>query len=118
MIPQAEIDQIRADAKALLLDTGRVLAHTVASDDGGGQTESYVAGDSLPCAIAPVGDRGQGGLAGDQVDERTTHITTWPHDTAIRAVDRVEVNGRTYSVTRIPERGALTFTRRVEIREV
>lgn len=119
MLPtQAEIDQIRADAKTMLPNTGRVLAHTSTPDGSGGQTESYTPGSELPCAIAPIRQGGASRVTGEQLDEASTHITTWPHDTVIRDRDRVRINGVDYAVTARRERGALTFTRRVEVKEV
>lgn len=116
MIDTSEIEQIRSDVEDLLPDTGRVLVHSPKSDGAGGQEETYTPGAELPCAIAPVG-QGRGlSTAGDRINEASTHIATFPAATAIRSVDRVEVDGTVYAVTTLRERGAMSMTKRVEVK--
>lgn len=116
MIEQAEIDGIRDDAETLLRDTGRVRVHSTTSE-GGSTVDTYTPGPNLPCAIAPVGTSGSRvAIGGDRLDEASTHVVTFPAPTQVKLSDQVEVNGTIYAVTALRNFGAMSMTRRVEVR--
>ena len=100
----------------MLPDEGRVLVYERASDGAGGFDETYTPGSELPCRIAPIGSSGQSSGAGSRINEASTHVVTFPAETEVRVVDRVEVAGVVYSVTALREFGALNFTKRVEVK--
>lgn len=115
----AELANARADAEELLPDTGYVLACAAGSDGAGGQEESFLKGDSTPCAIAPFSrtrSGGEGGTAGDRIDSRTTHFITLPALTTVTEADRIEIDGQgTFEVLAVRKRSE-ELTRRVEAR--
>lgn len=112
----AEVAEMRADAEAQLLNTGRILRYSKVSDGAGGWKESYVPGPELPCAIAPIGRTGSSSTTGDRLNEASTHVVTVPAATEVSAPDRCEVEGVVYSITALREFGALNVTRRVEVK--
>lgn len=118
MLTDSELDRIRQDAESLLTDTGHVLTVATVPDGAGGQDETYTPGPELACRIAPLSARGDRGLVGEQIDERSTHVATFPSDTTIRSVDRIRVNGTDYAVIALREYGSLAFVRRVEVKEI
>lgn len=100
----------------MLPDKGRVLVYSRVSDGAGGHEETYTSGPELSCRIAPIGRSGQSGSAGSRISEASTHVVTFPAETAVRTVDRVEVDAVTYSVTALRNFGRLNFTTRVEVK--
>jgi hypothetical protein len=115
-ISAEEVEEMRADAVAQLLNTGRILRYEKVSDGAGGWNEDYTPGDELPCSIAPVGRKGGSSSGGERLNEASTHLTSWPVSTEVSADDRCEVDGIAYSITALREFGALNVTRRVEVR--
>lgn len=115
-VSDAEMASIQADALELLRDTGRILTYGSKSDGAGGEDEDYTPGDELPCAIAPMGRVGRSQTAGDRISEASTHVATWPADAAIDARDRVEIGGVVYAITGLRQFGAMSATRRVEVK--
>jgi hypothetical protein len=107
-----ELARIRADSETLTPETGRVLLKVSTPSEGGGQRDSWVPGADLPCAI--VERNAMSGSAGDQLDERTTHVVTLPARSAVSVLSRVQVDGYgTFEVTGVHTR-SYEIVRRVE----
>ena len=115
-ISDQEVAEMRADAEAQLLSTGRILRYGKISDGAGGWNEDFDPGPELPCSIAPVGRVGGSSSGGERLNESSTHLTSWPAGTEVSADDRCEIDGVIYSITALREFGALNVTRRVEVR--
>ena len=77
-----------------LSETGNVLKHSVSSDSGGGQTESYAQQSSVPCRIDPLGGAGikQGEVAG-RISDRSNYLITLPAGTEITLDDDFQITG-------------------------
>jgi len=111
-----ELAQTRAHARARLTGTATIQTLVTTSDGAGSTTESFATGVPIPARLAPAGG-GETGPAGDRVDDRTTHILSFPAGTQITAADRVDMDGRAYEVTAVRRRTSEILTR-VEAREL
>lgn len=86
-----------------LSDTALIISGTVASDSGGGVSQSWGTIGTVDCRIDPVGERS--GITGGAIDERSTHVATIPTGSTIDIQNRIEITGRgTYEVTAVRER--------------
>jgi hypothetical protein len=97
----------------LLPDLAVIHTRSVVNDGGGGQTETFVAGITVPCRIASTGG-GEKGESGSRIDDRTTHVLTIPKATVVGAKDRIVHDGVTYEVTAVRTR-SWEVVRRVEL---
>lgn len=87
-----------------LSDTATIIAGTVASDSGGGVTQTWAVTGTVDCRIDPLSG-GRNGVTGGAIDERSTHVVTVPSDTAVGVANRVAIAGRgTYEVTAVRDR--------------
>ena len=88
-----------------LTDTGVVQTRTATSDSGGGVTQVWAAGGTVPCRIDPISDRGGAATTAGRIDERSTHLVTCTFGAAVTSNSRVVIAGRgTYEVTATRER--------------
>lgn len=98
-----EYTQLRGLAWLSLSDTGNWMTMGGSSDSGGGVTATWgTAGTAVPCRIDPL--TGTEGLAGEKVDDRSTHAITLPPGTDIDSADRFEVGSRLFEVTAVRDR--------------
>lgn len=125
MLTTAELTAIRTEANAWLPSVATRLARVAVNDGAGGVGSGYVADPTtVACRIAPVaggeripGSGRAGGLAGDRVNDRSTHILTLPAGTVVEEPDRFMVDGVTYEITLVRKRAGLEAVRRVEVVE-
>lgn len=115
MLRTGELAAIRRAAEKWLPSTCTIRVHSSTIDDGGGIVETYTAGASVACRLAPV-DGGEGSRGG-RVSDRTTHMLTLPAETVVEETAQVDCAGQRYEVTAVRKRPALEATRRVEVRE-
>jgi head-tail adaptor len=117
MLTATELETARADAARALPDYATIKPLEIVSDFGGGRTETWGTGGTVPARIGPVGGGERAGGPGARIDDRTTHIITLPASTEITSSDRLNVGGTEYEVTAVRTR-SWEITRRVEVREL
>ncbi len=84
-----------------LSEVGQRGTAALTDDLGGGVSESWTFGGSIPCRIDPLAAGGGGVLAG-RVDERSTHLVTVPPGAGVVLSDRFAIVGRgTFEVTAV-----------------
>lgn len=123
-----EITEARADLEAELLpDEAAILRPVEESDGGGGQAVTeWQTRETVPARLDPYGGasstRGAGGEsarhAADRLDTRTSHFLAVAAKTDLQSKDRVEVDGTTYEVNVLRQRGEWELLLRAEVREV
>lgn len=98
--------QLRGLMWLSLSDTGEVGTRTSTSDTGGGVTQIWNYGPSVPCRVDPVLSRGDNEdvVAGRMADE-STHVITLPPGTTVHHKDRFRVTNRgTFEITAVRTR--------------
>lgn len=100
------VTQLRGLAWLALSEELFVGQRTYVSDSGGGATQSWSYGGTIPCRIDALGMRaGREGVVGERMSDRSTHLVTAPSGTNVDASDRVWINGRgTFEVTAVEQR--------------
>lgn len=121
MLPARDLAAMRREMQRMLPDTATIQRRTIASDGGGGQTETRATlAASVPCRIAPTGG-GESGSAmsddGDRVRDESTHVVTFANGQDITETDRILIDGSTYEVLLVRQRGTWELTRRCEVVE-
>lgn len=107
-----------------LAETGRVLKRTEATDNGGGNVETYTpagtaswaTSTNVPCRIDALG---QGGgderLAGGRISDLSTHTITMPAGTEVDLDDDFQIEGRgRFEITAL-RRYTQEFARVIEV---
>jgi hypothetical protein len=88
-------------------DQGQVMSLVSTSDSGGGASQSWSAGGTIPCRLDVVIDRSGTGMTGGRIDERSTHVVTVPTGTTVSTSNRFLIAGRgTFEVTAVCQRTA------------
>lgn len=83
-----------------LSETGNVLTLTSTSDSGGGASQAWTTGGTVPCRIDPITERGFSRLTGGAIDERSTHVVTVPGTVTAAVTSRFAITGRgTFEIT-------------------
>lgn len=103
--------QLRGLAWLSLSDYAQIGTRTYASDNGGGATETWTYGSTIPCRVDAVAGLGVNeDIIGERLSDRSTHSITLSGGTiggTVTASSRIRVVGRgTYEVTAIEERTA------------
>lgn len=117
LLSGAQLSGMRNLFRQMLPDECVIQRRTVASDGGGGSTESWSDHLTAPCRIAPIGG-GEDGQAASRVSEETTHLVTLPAYTDVIEVDRIVIGDQAFDVTLVRKRGTWELSRRVEVREL
>lgn len=108
------VSQLRGLQWLALADTGYVVGGSLTNDQGGGGTVVWTAGAAVPCRIDPLAGGG-GGVTGDRINERSTHLVTVPAHTAVASAGRFAIDNRgTFEVTAVRDRTD-EFTHRFEV---
>ncbi len=115
MLSQPDLASMRATAERALPGTAVIHGGTLASDGGGGYTETFTAAGTVSCRVAPAG--GSEITEGERIMADSTHVITLPAGTTVETDDRIVVAGFTYNVTAVRDR-SWEVTRRVEARKV
>lgn len=108
---------------SVLPETAYILARSQQPDGAGGTDVVYEKGDPVPCGVAPLkggeytGARALPKTAGDRLDDRTTHVITFPPGTEVNEKDEIEIEGcGKFEVTALRRR-SIEILREVEARE-
>lgn len=103
--------QLRGLAWLTLSDRAQIASRTYTSDSGGGATETWGYGGTIPCRVDTVAGLGVNeDIVAGRLSDRSTHMISLPGGTiggTITTSSRIRVVGRgTYEVTAIQERTA------------
>jgi SPP1 family predicted phage head-tail adaptor len=115
MLTAADIQSMRTVAEQALPGTAVIHSGTLASDNGGGYTETFTASGTVSCRVAPVS--GAEREEGDRISAESQYVITLPAGTTVETDDRIVAGGVTYNVTAVRDR-SWEVTRRVEARKV
>lgn len=97
--------QLRGLMWLALSELGQRGTATFTSDTGGGGTAAWAYGGTVPCRVDPLS--ASGGVIGERIDERSTHLVTVPSGSTISTSDRFLIAGRgTFEVTATREQTA------------
>lgn len=110
-------DRLRGLEWLALSDLGTVLSRTFSDDGGGGGTQTWgTTAGSVPCMTEPLASTS--GLLAGRIDERSTHLVTFPAGTVVETDDRLVIAGRgTFEVTAV-RRQTAEWVREFEVVEV
>jgi Phage head-tail joining protein len=91
-----------------LSESGSVGTPTARSDGGGGSTQSWMWGPSIPCRVEPIGGAGHDEVTiAGRLSDRSTHLITTPAGTSIDTTNRFAIaNHGTFEVTAVRDRTA------------
>lgn len=99
-------DRLRGLTWLALSETGVIMAGTTLSDSGGGATTGWAAAGTFECRIDPLAAN-SGGVLGDRIDERSTHLVTVPPSANVTTDHQFAISGRgTFEVTATREQTA------------
>lgn len=97
MLPNSELDQIRADLETTLPDLCHILSLTRTSDGQGGWSEAWgTTYSNVSCRLDFIG--GVESVTGAALVPYSRAIVTMPQATTITAQNRIEHSGNTYTV--------------------
>jgi len=116
MLQDTEIAAMRATAAGSLPGTAVINSGTLVSDGGGGYAESFGAGGTVPCRIAPA-NAGEGEVGG-RISSDAEWIITLPAETSVDTDDQIVSGGKTFTVVAIRGPRSYEVTRRVEARSL
>lgn len=118
MLTAADLASMRAVLEQSLPGTAVIQSGTLASDNGGGYTETFTAAGTVACRIAPVVNRGGAeGETGGRIEADAQYVITLPAETTIETDDRIVADGVTYNVVAVRDR-SWEVSRRVEARKI
>lgn len=96
---------------------GHILSNTPTSDGMGGYSDTWGTVVSVPCDLWPISRRGNTEpVVGGQVTSQRDWFIDVPVDTAIVAGNRMEISGRTFEVTFVPNGASWQTGKSVEAR--
>jgi head-tail adaptor len=96
----AELTRLRTVANTALPDSCTISRATIASDNAGGQTQSWATVATVACRLAPRLARPLESETSDRMQNATDWIITVPRGTDVRTDDRIVVGSRTFEVTK------------------
>lgn len=116
LIPQKELDAIRAHLAQTLPDKCVILELTQTADGQGGFTDAWTAAGTVNCRI----DNSGGGRSNVGAAERTysAWTLTIPHDAGLTTASRVQTGGYTYAVTDLSDSPSWVGVMRAKVERV
>lgn len=113
---------MKSDQLIYLPDTGKIYRKSMTNTPLGRQ-DSYTFITSAKCRIAPIGDRKSESIYQEQIKHNIQaieflHIATFPQDTDIQIIDRVQINNVWFEVTAILTRQSYETAKRVMLMQV
>lgn len=122
MITKNDMDFMKADQLIYLPDIGKIYRKSMTNTPLG-QQESYTFIVSAKCRIAPIGDRKSESIYQEQIKHNIQaieylHIATFPQDTDIQIIDKVQINNVWFEVTAILTRQSYETAKRVMLMQV
>ncbi len=113
MLTASEIQSMRDVAESALPSSAVITARTSVSDGGGGGSMAYTAAGTVPCRISPMNGNEQ--AIADRISSKADYIVTLPAETSVTTDSRLLIDGQTYGVEAVRDRGEWEITRRVEV---
>jgi head-tail adaptor len=107
-------EQAKQQARDIGLESeaAQILKNEPVSDGGADFTEKWVPdGERVDARIDAVGTRTVEKTFGEAVDESTTHVITMEPSAKVTSANRVEIEGRVWTVT-----GDMVFTDQATVR--
>ena len=116
LLSAAELTALRADVLGLLPGTAIISRLTTSVGTAGFPARTYAAVGTAVCRLDPVANRSAGGGIVASQDALAYYRTlTVPYNTDLRANDRVTIDTRVYSVTRLDDDHDARIVRRAEM---
>ena len=99
--------QLRGLLWLALSDTGQIGTRTSTTDSGGGATQSWSFGPSVPCRVDPIQRANDETIVAERLSDRSTHLITTPAGTTVSLASRFQIANRgTFEVTAVRVRTA------------
>lgn len=122
MITKNDMEFMKADQLLYLPDTGKIYRKTMTNTPLG-QQESYTFVANAKCRIAPIGDRKSESIYQEQIKHNIQaieflHIATFPQQTDIQIIDRVQIGSIWFEVAAILTRQSYETAKRVMLMQV
>jgi head-tail adaptor len=117
VLTAADLTRMRAVAEQAMPGTAVIQGGTLASDGGGGWTETFAprSGGTVACRVAPV--TGTEREIGGRIHADAEYVITLPAATTVETDDRIVVGAITYNVVAVRDR-SWEISRRVEARRI
>jgi hypothetical protein len=117
MLTDAELVGMRATMSEALPDTCTIQRKTIASDGGGGTSATWATHVAdVACRLSPVAG-GETGTAGGRIADEATAVVTVSAGIDVVEGDRLVIDGQTFDIHLVRERGAWELSTRLEVRE-
>ncbi len=98
MLTPNELQDIRAEANQILVETAEIRRRQTVPDGAGGFTVSWQPVGTVKCRLAPVGDSAQERAIADKLTAKVILTVLLPAETDIRHTDRLVVGSRILEV--------------------
>ncbi len=115
LLSAAELTALRADVLGLLPGTAIISRLTTSVGTAGFPARTYAAVGTAVCRLDPMAVKGQPGITASQDALSYYRQLTVPYNTDLRANDRVTIDTRVYSVTRLDDDHDARIVRRAEM---
>lgn len=115
LLSAAELTALRADVLGLLPGTAIISRLTASVGTAGFPARTYAAVGTAVCRLDPMAVKGQPGITASQDALSYYRQLTVPYNTDLRANDRVTIDTRVYSVTRLDDDHDARIVRRAEM---
>jgi SPP1 family predicted phage head-tail adaptor len=114
MLTAAELAAMQDVEESVLVTTAHILSYGTATDGMGGYSETWGTVGTVLCDLWQINQRADREMvAGNQITSQGDFFITMPSDTTITAKDRVQIAGKTFEVTFVPD--DLTFQTAVRV---
>lgn len=117
MLSDAQLERMRNVANDSLPGTAIIRAGTLASDGGGGYSETFSNSGTVACRVAPI-LRGDEGQVGGRISSDADWIVTLPAQTSVETDDQLLIDGDTHTVVAVKSPRSFETTCRVETRRL
>ncbi len=115
MLSTSQLSQIRETRNGLMPGTAIIYRYALTADGMGGYSEAWAAAGTVDCYLWQISRTSmRERITGGQVTQTGDWYIEVPHDTVVTAKDWLEVSGRTYQVTFVPNGGSIMSGLRVE----
>ncbi len=115
MLTATELASMRTTAGSALPDSAVIQSQAWSSDGGGGGSQTWTAGGTVACRLAPIATAGQDeGETGERIAADAQFVITLPFDAGVTTNSRIITNGGTFNVESIRDR-SYELTTRVEV---
>ncbi len=98
MLTPNELQDMRAEANQILVETAQILRRQSAPDGAGGFAVSWQSVGTVKCRLVPVGDSAQERAIADKLTGKVLLTLLLPAETDIKHTDRIAVGNRILEV--------------------